>query len=79
MQTEQTEVQDVLTFADKTRSDYEKTLKAFVDLASVSMEPERRPEIDATAEMGAKLLKSMGAAAEVVKTAGYPIDRKSVV
>ncbi len=73
MQSEQTEVQDVLTFADKTRSDYEKTLKAFVDLASVSMEPERRPEIDATAEMGAALLKSMGASAEVVKTDGYPV------
>jgi len=55
------------------RSSFEAKLKKIVDLASVSMEPERRPEIDGTAELALAYLREMGAKGEIVKTKGYPV------
>lgn len=65
--------ESVLSFADKQRSSFETKLKKIVDLASVSMEPERRPEIDGTAELALAYLREMGAKGEIVKTKGYPV------
>src|SRR3990167_4843595 len=55
------------------RGEYESNLKKFVDLPSVSMEPERAEAMLATAAMAIDLLKSQGAKARLVKTAGQPI------
>ncbi|MCA0312999.1 MAG: M20/M25/M40 family metallo-hydrolase [Candidatus Melainabacteria bacterium] len=65
--------ESVLSYADKQRSSFEAKLKKIVDLASVSMEPERRPEIDGTAELALAYLREMGAKGEIVKTKGYPV------
>lgn len=65
--------ESVLSYADKQRSSFEAKLKKIVDLASVSMEPERRPEIDGTAELSLAYLREMGAKGEIVKTKGYPV------
>lgn len=65
--------ESVLSYADKHRSNFEAKLKKIVDLASVSMEPERRPEIDGTAELALSYLREAGAKGEIVKTKGYPV------
>ncbi|OPZ88864.1 MAG: Beta-Ala-Xaa dipeptidase [bacterium ADurb.Bin425] len=65
--------ESVLSYADKQRSSFEAKLKKIVDMASVSMEPERRPEIDGTAELALAYLREMGAKGEIVKTKGYPV------
>lgn len=67
------EIDKVSTYALKLRSEYEDNLKKLVDLASVSMEPERKGEIEATAEFAHKLLTGRGARAEIVKTRGNPV------
>ena len=66
-------VDKVAAFADLSRTEYEADLKKFVDIASVSMEPERKGEIEAAAEFGKKLLEGAGARAQIIKTKGYPV------
>lgn len=68
-----TEVSDVLAYAQSVRSEYEANLKKIVDLPSVSMEPERKGDIRATAEFARDLLLSAGAKAEIIETRGYPV------
>ncbi|MBS2009020.1 MAG: M20/M25/M40 family metallo-hydrolase [Cyanobacteria bacterium SZAS TMP-1] len=63
----------VASYAQSVQKEYERTLKEFVDIPSVSMEPERKGDIEAAAEYGMNLLKNAGASARVVKTKGYPV------
>jgi len=63
----------VSAYADSQRGEYENNLKKLVDLAGVSMEPDRKSEILKTAAMAVQLLESHGATAKVVETAGYPV------
>src|SRR5262249_17481155 len=55
------------------RQEYEAELKKLVDIASVSMDPERKGEISRCAEAACALLKKNGAQAEVIQTKGYPV------
>ena len=63
----------IAVYINALRSEYEAKLKKFVDLPSVSMEPERAETMLATAAMAIDLLQSQGATARLVKTAGQPV------
>jgi len=69
----QVDLDKVAAYAQSVQKEYESTLKKFVDIASVSMEPERKGEVEKAAEFGMELLKKAGASAKVVKTKGYPV------
>ncbi|MBU6452477.1 MAG: M20/M25/M40 family metallo-hydrolase [Cyanobacteria bacterium REEB67] len=69
----QIDLDKVAAYANSVQAEYESNLKTFVDIASVSMEPERKKEIDTAAEFGKKLLEQSGAKAKVVETKGYPV------
>jgi len=69
----QIDLDKVGSYAQSVQREYEANLKKFVDIASVSMEPERKAEIEAAAEFGRSLLEQAGASAEIVKTKGYPV------
>jgi acetylornithine deacetylase/succinyl-diaminopimelate desuccinylase-like protein len=55
------------------RPAYEERLRALVGIPSVSMDPERRGDIDACARLGLETLREAGAAAELVDTGGFPM------
>ncbi|MBK7836912.1 MAG: M20/M25/M40 family metallo-hydrolase [Candidatus Obscuribacter sp.] len=68
-----TDLSAVRAYAAESRAEYEKHLKAMVDLASVSMQPELKDQIAAMGQYAYDLLKSAGATATIVKTKGYPV------
>jgi acetylornithine deacetylase/succinyl-diaminopimelate desuccinylase-like protein len=55
------------------RHAFEETLASLVEIPSVSMEPERRPEVERVAQAGAELLRDLGAQVAIVETAGLPL------
>lgn len=55
------------------RADYEKALGSLVEIPSVSMDPERRADVDRCAEVAASLLRETGAQVEIIPTAGLPL------
>lgn len=59
--------------AQAVRAEYEATLKRFVDIPSVSMDPAHKADIMACAEFARNLLIARGASAEIVPTAHYPV------
>ncbi|CAN5198112.1 dipeptidase [soil metagenome] len=65
--------EQVVAYVNGLRSEYESNLKKFVDLPSVSMEPDRAPVMLATATFAIELLEGQGAKARIVKTAGQPV------
>jgi acetylornithine deacetylase/succinyl-diaminopimelate desuccinylase-like protein len=69
----QIDLDKVAAYAQGVQKDYESTLKKFVDIPSVSMDPEHKGDIQAAAEFGQHLLESSGAKARIVKTKGYPV------
>ncbi|HUO85530.1 MAG TPA: M20/M25/M40 family metallo-hydrolase, partial [Thermoanaerobaculia bacterium] len=60
-------------FAERNRDAFEKLLKEFVEIPSVSAEPEHAPDIQRMAKLGAATLRSFGARAEILETRGNPI------
>src|SRR5262249_37581915 len=60
-------------YAASVRADYEAALKMLVEIPSVSVDPERKPDIQRTADAAVALLRSIGASAEAVKTSGNPV------
>jgi acetylornithine deacetylase/succinyl-diaminopimelate desuccinylase-like protein len=67
------DVTDIGSYVTQSRSQFETDLKRLVDMPSVSMDPARKADMERTAEEAAKLLRGMGATAEVVKTKGNPV------
>jgi acetylornithine deacetylase/succinyl-diaminopimelate desuccinylase-like protein len=55
------------------RSRFEDTLGQIVEVPSVSMDPERAPDMRRAATLAVQLLKDLGAEAQVIDTAGHPI------
>jgi len=55
------------------RAEYESNLKRFVDVPSVSMEPNRAAAMVDCAAVAIELLQAQGASARIVKTAGQPV------
>lgn len=64
---------ELTQYVSDSRKAYEADLKTLVDLAGVSMDPERKPEILSTADSAAALIKRMGGEAEIVQTKGNPV------
>ncbi len=51
---------ELTQYVSDSRKAYEADLKTLVDLAGVSMDPERKPEILGTADSACALIKRMG-------------------
>jgi len=60
-------------FADRERDRFEQTLKEFVEIPTVSSEPERRPDIRRCADLAARTIRDFGGTASILETAGNPI------
>jgi acetylornithine deacetylase/succinyl-diaminopimelate desuccinylase-like protein len=55
------------------RGEFEDKLAALVELPTVSMDPARRADIDACAELACRYLRDAGARADVIQTGGFPL------
>jgi acetylornithine deacetylase/succinyl-diaminopimelate desuccinylase-like protein len=55
------------------RSAFEETLASLVEIPSVSMDPDRRGDVERVAQAGAELLRDLGAQVAIVETAGLPM------
>jgi acetylornithine deacetylase/succinyl-diaminopimelate desuccinylase-like protein len=55
------------------RHEFEEKLAALVEIPSISMDPERRSDIQRCGEVAAQYLRGIGAEAEVVHTPGNPV------
>lgn len=64
---------ELAQYISDSRQSFETDLKTMVDLAGVSMDPERKNEIMRTADSAAALVKRMGGEAEIVQTRGNPV------
>jgi len=65
---------DVITgYINSVKDEYERSLKKLVDIPSVSMDPERKPDIRRAAEYARELLEKAGAKARLIETAGNPV------
>src|SRR5256714_12822519 len=60
-------------YAENQRSPFEAALKEFVEIPTVSSEPERLPEIRRCAELAAKTIRDFGGKAAILETAGNPL------
>lgn len=67
------DVDKVAQYAAASRQSYERDLKTLVDIPGVSMDPERKGDINRTAEAAAKLLRDAGAKVEIIQTKGNPV------
>lgn len=61
------------TRVQELRSEFERKLKEWVEIPSVSADPERRPDIIRQAEAAQAALRAIGADAEIVPTPGNPV------
>ena len=55
------------------RSKYESELRRWVEIPSISLAPEHRPDIARGAEAAAKAVVRLGGSAEILKTRGNPV------
>jgi len=60
-------------YAEDQRGLFEKTLKHFVEIPTVSSEPERQPDIQRMAELAAKTIADFGGEASILETPGNPL------
>jgi acetylornithine deacetylase/succinyl-diaminopimelate desuccinylase-like protein len=61
------------TFAENQRDAFEAKLKEFVEIPTVSSEPERLPDIRRMAEVAAQTIREFGGQASVLETPGNPL------
>lgn len=59
-------------YIESVRGEFEDRLAAFVEIPTVSMDPERRGDIERGGDFAVELLKEAGVTAEKAETAGYP-------
>lgn len=69
----ESDLANVETYSKSVKSEYESNLKMFVDIPSVSADPEHKADIRKMADAAVSLLKSMGAEAHTIETKGNPI------
>ncbi|MBI3652484.1 MAG: M20/M25/M40 family metallo-hydrolase [Acidobacteria bacterium] len=55
------------------RNEFENKLGDFVEIPTISMEPERQGDIRRGAELAKQYLEALGATTEIVETPGYPV------
>lgn len=64
---------DLVAFTKRNRDAFEALLKEFVEIPSVSAQPEHKADVARCAELAAETMRSFGAKARIVKTDGNPI------
>lgn len=64
---------DLTAFAKRNREAFEALLKEFVEIPTVSAQPEHKPDIARGAELAADTIRSFGGTAKIIKTDGNPI------
>jgi acetylornithine deacetylase/succinyl-diaminopimelate desuccinylase-like protein len=67
------DLKSLLAFADSRRATWEAKLKEWVEIPSVSMEPERGPDMARMAEVAARTLAEHGWEAKILPTKGRPL------
>ena len=63
----------LLQYARSERGAFESALREFVEIPTVSVEPERKAEMTRGAEFAADLIRRFGGQARIVPTAGHPL------
>ena len=71
--------QDLDKYIRGARDEFEEKLAALVEIPSISMDPEHAGNIQRCGELAAEYLRGLGAEAEVVPTAGYPVVVGSLI
>jgi len=64
---------ELLAFARGERERFERTLRQFVEVPTVSSEPERQRDIRRCADLAAQTIREFGGEATILETAGNPI------
>jgi acetylornithine deacetylase/succinyl-diaminopimelate desuccinylase-like protein len=64
---------ELRSYARQMRSDYEGALKEIVEIPSVSVDPERKRDVQRAAEYAVSLLERCGAKARLFATKGHPL------
>jgi acetylornithine deacetylase/succinyl-diaminopimelate desuccinylase-like protein len=64
---------DIGHYAETSRADFESRLKEWVEIPTISSDPEHRSDIDRGADAAIQLLRSFGAEAEKIATPGNPV------
>lgn len=67
------EKKSLLKYAESRRSEFERLLKEFVDIPSVSAQPEHKADIAAAADLAVATIESFGGKADLIRTSGSPI------
>src|SRR5947207_8065177 len=60
-------------FARNERVRYESTLKQFVEIPTVSADPDKLPDIKRMADAAAQLVRELGGEADILQTDGNPL------
>lgn len=68
-----TNLDEIKSYVDSIRAEYEANLKKLVDVPSISMDPTCKEHIREAAEMAMELLKEAGCEAQLIETRGYPV------
>jgi acetylornithine deacetylase/succinyl-diaminopimelate desuccinylase-like protein len=63
----------LVAFAKNERDRFERTFEHFVQIPSVSSDPERQRDIRRCAELAAQTIRDFGGEPKIIETAGYPI------
>src|SRR5215813_7424337 len=61
------------SYIDESKADFENKLAQLVEVPTVSMDPERQPDIRRGAELARQYLEGIGAKAELIETPGNPV------
>jgi len=64
---------DIDRYIESSRPEFEAKLREWVEIPTVSAEPERKPDIERGAEAAVQYLRSLGAEAEKIPTPGNPV------
>src|SRR5690242_20134966 len=63
----------LLAFTARERDRFENTLREFVEIPTVSADPDRQPDIRRCADRAAQLIRDFGGEATILETAGNPL------
>jgi len=64
---------DIDRYIESARGEFEAKLREWVEIPTISAEPEHKPDIDRGADAAVHYLRSLGADAEKVATPGNPV------
>src|SRR5262245_55872308 len=61
------------TFVNSSRAEFESRLQQWVEIPTISAEPDHKPDIQRCANAAVSYLRSLGADAEAISTPGNPV------